>query len=79
MLFLLEFAIVLYGQSVRLLYTRGNFLWYLESFKPLCLYSYYPLWNHFEPPDVIFFSLLVTNHVTVLHLHEPYLISLGVI
>ena len=34
MLLLLEFAAVLYGQSVRLLYTQGNFLWYLEPFKP---------------------------------------------
>jgi len=55
MLFLLKFAVVHYGRSVRLLYTWDNFLWYLEPFKPPFLYSYYPLWNHFEPPDEIFF------------------------
>jgi len=35
-LFLLEFVVVLYGRSIRLYYTWGNFLWYLEPFKPPC-------------------------------------------
>jgi len=78
MLFLLEFEVVLYRRSVRLCYTRGNFSLVPRVFQATLLYSYYPLWNHFEPPDEKFFSLLVTNHVTVLHLQELYLISLGV-
>jgi len=48
MLFLLEFVVVLCERSVRLVYTRGNFLWYLEPFKPpfyIFLLSFAkPLW-----------------------------------
>jgi len=59
MLFLLEFTVVLYGRSVKLYYTRGKFFLVPWAFQAILLYSYYPLWNHFEPPYAI--SFVVTK------------------